>query len=49
MHDALGEAKEFRVVGPSTAKTEFVIWLKHPCRPHYRTPSAEFSRNCNKI
>ncbi|HEV7546037.1 MAG TPA: translational machinery protein [Reyranella sp.] len=24
---ALGEAKEFLVVGPSTAKTEFVTWL----------------------
>ena len=23
----LGEAKEFLVVGPSTAKTEFVTWL----------------------
>ncbi len=26
--DALGEAKEFLVVGPSTAKTEFVTWLR---------------------
>jgi len=25
---ALGEAKEFLVVGPSTAKTEFVTWLR---------------------
>ena len=25
--DALGEAKEFLIVGPSTAKTEFVTWL----------------------
>jgi hypothetical protein len=26
--DALGEAKEFIVAGPSTAKTEFVTWLR---------------------
>jgi hypothetical protein len=26
---ALGEAKEFLVVGPSTAKIEFVAWLRH--------------------
>ena len=26
--DALAEAKEFLVVGPSTAKTEFVTWLR---------------------
>ena len=26
--DALGEAKEFLVVGPSTAKTEFATWLR---------------------
>ena len=25
--NALGEAREFLVVGPSTAKTEFVTWL----------------------
>jgi hypothetical protein len=27
--DALGEAKAFLVTGPSTAKTEFVTWLRN--------------------
>ena len=30
---ALGEAKEFLVVGPSTAKTEFVTWLRSHSPP----------------
>jgi hypothetical protein len=31
--DAVGEAKEFLVAGPSTAKTEFVTWLRDEKSP----------------
>jgi hypothetical protein len=31
--DIVGEAKEFLVAGPSTAKTEFVTWLRRHAGP----------------